>query len=89
MQDINSLQTIQNEAARIVTGLTRSISVDNLDRECDWVKLEERRKQQKCIFMYKSVNGLVPAYIFELTLPLISEITDYPLKKPKQYYCSL
>ena len=80
MQDINSLQKIQNEAARIVTGLTRSVSIDNLYRECGWVALEERRKQQKFIFMYKSVNGLVPSYISELIPPLISEITDYPLR---------
>ena len=30
--------------------------------------------------MYKSVNGLVPSYISELIPPLISEITDYPLR---------
>ena len=30
--------------------------------------------------MYKSVNGLVTSYISELILPLISEITDYPLR---------
>ena len=30
--------------------------------------------------MYKSVNGVVPSYISELTPPLISEITDYPLR---------
>ena len=77
MQDINSLQKIQNEAARIVTGLTRSISIDNLYRECGWVTLEDGRKQQKFIFMYKSVNGLVPSYISELIPPLISEIIDY------------
>ena len=44
MQDINSLQKIQNEAARIVIGLTRSVSIDSLYRECGWVTLEERRK---------------------------------------------
>ena len=80
MQDINSLQKIQNEAARLVTGLTRSVSVDNLYKECGWVTLEERRKQQKFIFMYKSVNGLVPSYISELIPPSISEITDCPLR---------
>ena len=35
---------------------------------------------QKFIFMCKSVNGLVPSYISELIPPLISEITDYPLR---------
>ena len=44
IQDINSLQKIQNEAAQIVTGLTRSVSIDNLYWECGWVTLEERHK---------------------------------------------
>ena len=30
--------------------------------------------------MYKSINGLVPSYISELIPPLVSEITDYPLR---------
>ena len=49
---------IQNEAARIVSGVTLSVSIDNLYGECGWVTLDERRKQQKFIFMYKSVDGL-------------------------------
>ena len=56
VQDINSLQKLQIEAACIVTGLTRSVSLDNLYRECGWVSLAERRRQQKFIFMYKSIN---------------------------------
>ena len=60
MQDISSLQKLQNEAARIVTGITRSVSLDNLYRECGWVSQVERRRQQKLIFMYKLVNGHAP-----------------------------
>ena len=45
VQDMNALQKIQNEAARIVTGLTTSVSFENLYRECGWVSLEERRRQ--------------------------------------------
>ena len=80
VQNINSVQRIQNEAARIVTGLTRSVSLKNLYRGCGWVTLEERRKQQKLIFMYRSVNGLVPTYISDITPPLVHETTDYPLR---------
>ena len=79
-QNTNSLQRIQNEAARLVTGLTRSVSLENLYRECGWVSLEERRKQQKLILMYKSVNGIVPPYILDIIPPLVRETTDYPLR---------
>ena len=71
MQDISSLQKLHNEAARIVTGLTRSVSLDNLYRECGWVSLTERHRQQKVIFLYKSVNGLVPTYISDLIPPSV------------------
>ena len=80
VQDINSLQKLQNEAARIVTGLTRSVSLDNLYRECGWVSLAERRRQQKLIFMYKSINGLVPTYVSDLIPPSVGEISTYTLR---------
>ena len=51
VQDMNALQKVQNEAARIVTGLIRSVSIENLYRECGCVSLEERRRQQKFIWM--------------------------------------
>ena len=38
------LEHFQSEAARIVTGLTRSVSVENLVREIGWLPLSERRK---------------------------------------------
>ena len=46
----NSLQKIQNEAARIVTGLTRSVSLENLFLECGWQSLKDRRETQKMFF---------------------------------------
>ena len=59
-QDSEALERLQNEAARIVTGLTRSVHVtlDNLYAECGWTSLAERRKQNKLTFMYRSVNRL-------------------------------
>ena len=38
-----NLERIQYEAARIVTGLTRSVSIDNLMKEIGWVSLADRR----------------------------------------------
>ena len=80
IQDKFALEKLQNKAARIVTGLTRSTSLDNLYRECGWVSLSERRKFQKLCFMYKCNNGQVPRYISDLIPPLVSEISNYPLR---------
>ena len=42
--DEETFERLQNEAARIVTGLTRSVSLENLYAECGWSSLAERRK---------------------------------------------
>ena len=80
LQDSNALDKLQNEAARIVTGLTRSVSLENLYRECGWTSLAERRKQQKLIFMLRTMNGFVPSYVSDLIPPVIREVTNYPLR---------
>ena len=62
-QDSQTLQKIQNEAARLVTGLTRSESLENLYKECGWATLSQRRHQHKLSFMYNVNTGMVPSYI--------------------------
>ena len=79
-QDSQTLQKIQNEAARLVTGLTRSVSLENLFKECGWTTLSKRMQQHKLSFMYKVNNGIVPSYIQDLIPPLVSEISNYPLR---------
>ena len=41
-QDSVTLQKIQNEAARNVTGLTSSVSLENLYKECGMATLSHR-----------------------------------------------
>ena len=43
-QDRDALEKLQNEAARLVTGLTRSTSLANLYRECGWATLDKLSK---------------------------------------------
>ena len=75
-----ALERLQNEAARIVTGLTRSISIAYLYKECGWDSLADRRYFQKLCFMYKCSNNLVPDYISDIIPPLVHEVSDYPLR---------
>ena len=42
-QDSQTLQKIQNEAARLITGLTRSVSLENLFKECGWITLSKKK----------------------------------------------
>ena len=52
-QDSQTLQRIQNEAAHLVTGLTRSVSLErNVQSICGWKTLLQRGQQYKLSFMY-------------------------------------
>ena len=79
-QDSVTLQKVQNEAARLVTGLTRSVSLENLFKECGWATLSQRRQLHKLSFMYNVNAGMVPPYIQDIIPPLVSEVSDYPLR---------
>ena len=43
----DKLDKLEYEAARIVTGLTRSVSIANLNKEIGLLSLRDRRKLQK------------------------------------------
>ena len=84
-QNSDILDKIQNEAARIVTGLTRSVSLNKLYKECGWLSLAERRRQQKLSFMFKAHSDLLPSYISDLMPPLVRNISNYPLRNMNNY----
>ena len=48
-QDKTALERLQHEAARIVTGPTRSTTIANLYKECGWDSLANRRYFQKIV----------------------------------------
>ena len=76
---------LQHEAARIVTGLRRSVSLGNLFKECGWETLTSRRKNSKLCFMYKVSNNIVPHYIKELIPPLVGNRSRYQLRNSQNY----
>ena len=65
------LDKIQNEAARIVTGTTKLVSIQALYEETKWETLEERRRKSKLILFYKIINGLSPTYLSSLIPPSV------------------
>ncbi len=76
----DTLEKIQNEAARIVSGLTRSVSIENLRREVGWQLLAVRRNVQKLSIMYKANNNELPSYITNLIPPAVNAVTHYNLR---------
>ena len=47
--ETNAIERIQIEAARIVTGATRLVSLDILSMETGWESLRDRRYKHKCV----------------------------------------
>ena len=62
----NILQKIQNEAARIVKGATKLVSIDILNREIGWESLQGRRLKHKLCLFYKMKNNLTLTYLSSL-----------------------
>lgn len=85
LQDRESLEKIQYEAARIVTGLTLSVSTERLLTEIGWVSLSDRRVMQKLILMYKNENGQLQNYLSELFPPNVHEVNPYDLRSNHNY----
>ena len=60
------LQRLQNRAARIISGLPYSVRSNEIRTRLGWSSLDEIRKQQKAIMMYKIVHGHAPRYLQEM-----------------------
>ena len=74
-----SLQRLQNRAARIITESdynTRSSDILTLNW---WTNLETRHTQQFKTFMYKTVNNMVPSYLSRKFTPT-SMIHEHSLR---------
>ena len=54
------LEKIHNEAARIVTGATKLVSIELLEADTGWESLAARREKHKLIQYYKMDNELTP-----------------------------
>ena len=56
------LDQIQTEAARIVTGATKLVSLHALFDEVNWEPLEARCMKHRHLLLYKMFNNLSPEY---------------------------
>ena len=68
--DRDLLESLQYEAARLVTGALKGT----------WITLKDRRNDRKLIMMYKIVNSLVPTYLSELFLENVSSRSNRSLR---------
>jgi hypothetical protein len=67
--DLDRLEMVQKDAARVVTGATARCSTALLMKDVAWPSLQSRRRSHRLALFYKIVNGLSPPYLCEL-LPI-------------------
>ena len=72
------LQKLQNRAARVITKLPCDTSSNLLLAKLKWEKLSLRRKKQKALIMYKTLNELAPEYLQSLFTQ--RHVNDYNLR---------
>ncbi|MES9994058.1 MAG: hypothetical protein ABW098_19070, partial [Candidatus Thiodiazotropha sp.] len=76
----NQLEQIQNEAARIVTGATKLVSINSLMHETGWETLSARRKKHKLTMFYKMKSNMCPTYLSSLVPATVGNTSRYDLR---------
>ena len=74
------LEKIQIETARVASGTTKLISIQNLYKEIGWETLEKRRINHNLILFYKIYNNLTPDYLSSLVPSSVNERSRYNLR---------
>ena len=74
------LEIVQIEAGRIITGLGCNSCRQKVYHELGWDTLENRRNKHKLILFYRILNGLAPAYLYELVQPYLPRQSGYKLR---------
>ena len=74
------LDKIQTEAASIVTGATKLVSLHALFDEVNCEPLEARRMKHRLLLLYKMFNNLSPEYLSSLIPPTVNNISRYNLR---------
>ena len=57
--EVDELEKIQIEAARIVTGATKLVSIDSLYTETGWETLASRRLNHKLLLFFKMKSAFI------------------------------
>ena len=59
----NDIESVQNEAARIVSGATKRCNIHTLLADLRWDTLACRRRKHRLTLLYKMKHGLTPNYL--------------------------
>ena len=83
--EINALEKIQIEAARIAPGATKLVSLDILYWETGWESLEKRRHQHKLCLFFQMNTSVSPNYLSSLIPASVEDSTTYNLRNANHF----
>ena len=78
--EVNDIEKIQIEAARIVIGATKLVSINSLTNETGLESLLNRRKKHRRLLFYKMQHNISPNYLASLVPPSVENTTNYQLR---------
>ncbi len=81
----DELEKLQYEAARIVTGTTKLVSIQKLMDEVGWETLEIRRRKHKLVLFFKMTTHLTPEYLSSLVPPTVDAASRYSLRNASNF----
>ena len=83
--EINALEKIQIEAARIATGATKLVSFDILYQETGQELLEKRRHKHKLCLFFQMNTGFSQNYLSSLIPASVEDSTTYYLRDANNF----
>ncbi len=64
------LQSVQNAAARVVSGAYKFDHITPILQSLHWLKIAQRTQYKVSLITFKALNGTAPSYIRELLVPV-------------------
>jgi hypothetical protein len=74
-KQIHQLQSIQNAAARIISGNFKYDNITPILCFLHWLPVQQRIIFKTLLLVYKTVNNMVPSYLQELITPYVPSRT--------------
>ena len=85
MENSKAIESIQLDAARIITGTTKVCSIQKLYEERGLEPLQNRRIRQKLCQLFKIINCLTPLYLRTILSERVQQQSRYILRNSNNF----
>jgi len=77
---LTKLQTVQNAAARVVTGTRKFDHITPVLRQLHWLPVRQRITFKLSMITFKCLDGLAPSYLADVCTPVSSVVGRWQLR---------